>query len=136
VYLRAGQRRLSGAGVVAVTVDPGSVFSGIWNNSSVFGRPPFSWLLQVLPERVRRNLLCRGLQQSAPFHLQDTTWILEIAVRCPVNQNKPMHGMYKETTYSPALWDALPYFVHPGVTRLSSWRLCRSHTYAAWFRGA
>eukprot|EP00976_Prorocentrum_cordatum_P054969 1109031-Prorocentrum_minimum.AAC.2 len=40
-------RRLGHKGVTAVCVDPGSVYSGIWDTSKAFGRPPLVWLLQA-----------------------------------------------------------------------------------------
>eukprot|EP00898_Chlorokybus_atmophyticus_P002383 jgi/Chlat1/3145/Chrsp21S03367 len=41
-------RRLSRAkGVTAIAVDPGSVYSSIWKNSGIFGRPPGTWFLQT-----------------------------------------------------------------------------------------
>ncbi|KAK3239729.1 hypothetical protein CYMTET_50374 [Cymbomonas tetramitiformis] len=47
LFTKELQRRIRADKLVAVTCDPGAVFSGIWATSPVFGKPPMLWLLKA-----------------------------------------------------------------------------------------
>jgi len=65
LFTKELQRRLGPKGVTAVCCDPGSVYSGIWDTSKAFGRPPLVWLLQACYSPISDGA-------SSPIHAATT----------------------------------------------------------------
>eukprot|EP00242_Pyramimonas_sp_CCMP2087_P015948 CAMPEP_0198214214 /NCGR_PEP_ID=MMETSP1445-20131203/39087_1 /TAXON_ID=36898 /ORGANISM="Pyramimonas sp., Strain CCMP2087" /LENGTH=440 /DNA_ID=CAMNT_0043889297 /DNA_START=122 /DNA_END=1444 /DNA_ORIENTATION=+ len=89
LFTKELQRRLPG--VTSVAVDPGSVYSGIWDTSTSFGRPPLVWLLQVCYAPVHDGA-------AAPIH----------AATIPTNQLVP-GGYYARGMFRSAFLSATPF---------------------------